>query len=97
MTRQDDLLEDITLCIHKYTDWHYPDAEGLAKRILNTVHEQHPPSRTLPTTLFNEIAEKLDFAANQCQLWEDNDRDSAMAAIRFRALAIRLKTWMKKQ
>lgn len=46
---------------------------------------------------FPEILQKLEFAAGQCELWEDNDHDCAMAAIEFRALAIKLKDWMSDE
>lgn len=46
---------------------------------------------------FSDILRKLEYSAGQCELWEDCDHDASMAAIEFRALAMKLKDWMDKK
>lgn len=45
---------------------------------------------------FNDIIRKLEFSAQQSELWEEPE-DVSVVAIEYRALAMKLKNWMEKQ
>lgn len=43
---------------------------------------------------FKQIVRKLEFSANQCELWEDPE-DASIVACEYRSLSDKLKRWMK--
>lgn len=43
---------------------------------------------------FKAIIRKLEFSANQCELWE-NPEDAGIVAVEYRALSGKLKNWME--
>lgn len=45
---------------------------------------------------FKDILRKLEFSAQQSEIWE-NPEDISMAAIQYRALAVKLERWMDRQ
>lgn len=63
----------------------------MCKKAAERIDELKTP---LPS-FFNDIIRKLEFSAEQSELWE-NPEDVGVVAIQYRALAMKLKMWMEK-
>jgi len=79
--------------LRRLIDIYYQHAEGepSASPQINTAIESCggiPP-------FFKDIIRKLEFSANQCELWEDPE-DASIVALEYRALSDKLKRWMEQ-
>lgn len=52
-------------------------------------------NRPPPPAFFKEIIRKLEFSANQCEIWEEPG-DASIVAVEYRSLSNKLKNWMEK-
>ena len=63
---------------------------------ISLVNQLSEPAGWQPVPdFFKQIVRKLEFSANQCELWEEPE-DASIVACEYRSLSDKLKSWMEK-